>query len=67
MASAPLLSHTIEADDDVPSRSVPSGNIGSNSNGTNTQPVQLVPSTQASGSSAEEGGIVSLMTSRVGH
>lgn len=58
MASAPLLSNTIEADDDLPSRTIPSGNIGSSLNASTSQPVQLVPGTQATGSSAEEGGIV---------
>ncbi|WVF70239.1 hypothetical protein IAT40_005028 [Kwoniella sp. CBS 6097] len=58
-SSAPLLSGTIEPDEDVPSQ--PRGNIGSSR--PPSAPVVLVPGTTASGSavtalgSAEEGGI----------
>jgi hypothetical protein len=59
MASAPLLSGTIEADDDLQSnlnRNLPSGKIGSTQ--TSTREVHLVPGTQAANTSAEDGGIV---------
>jgi hypothetical protein len=58
-SSAPLLSGTIEADEDVPS-TTPSGNIGSGNTGRR-DPVVLVPGTQSGGSGGnpEEGGIVS--------
>jgi hypothetical protein len=62
MASAPLLSATIEADDDTstPKLSGPTGNIGSSSSPASREqrePVRLVPGTQQS-SGLEEGGIV---------
>lgn len=60
-SSAPLLSGTIEADDDVPSPSYPTGNIGQKTAPKPTaarEPVVLVPGTTAS--SAEQGGIVRL-------
>lgn len=57
-ANAPLLSGTIEPDEEAPS--VPQGNIGTSSSPRPSQtPVVLVPGTQASGiGSVEEGGIV---------
>jgi len=61
MASASLLSDTIEADDESALRdfSSPSGNIGTtSSSGKPREPVRLVPGTQQS-SGLEEGGIVS--------
>jgi hypothetical protein len=62
MASAPLLSATIEPDDDSSSRNFPgpTGNIGSTTTPPSSEtrePVRLVPGTQQS-SSLEEGGIV---------
>jgi hypothetical protein len=61
MASAPLLSATIEPDDDSSTRNFPgpTGNIGSTpaSSSETREPVRLVPGTQQS-SSLEEGGIV---------
>ncbi|OCF42124.1 cytoplasmic protein [Kwoniella heveanensis CBS 569] len=60
-SSAPLLSGTIEPDEDVPS--LPRGNIGTESSRPPAEPVVLVPGATASGSSvtalgnAEEGGI----------
>lgn len=59
-SNAPLLSGTIEADEDAPT--VPSGSIGSSQ--PRREPEVLVPGTQANGSvgnagTAEEGGIVS--------
>jgi hypothetical protein len=62
MASAPLLSATIEPDDDSSTRNLtgPTGNIGSTptpSSRETREPVRLVPGTQQS-SSLEEGGIV---------
>jgi hypothetical protein len=62
MASAPLLSATIEPDDDSGTRNFtgPTGNIGSTptpSSRETREPVRLVPGTQQS-SSLEEGGIV---------
>jgi hypothetical protein len=62
MASqAPLLSGTIEADEDVPV--APQGSIGK-AQTTRREPELLVPGTQANGglgsaSAVEEGGIVS--------
>lgn len=58
-SSAPLLSGTIEADDDAQSPSVPAGRIGSAPSRSAADPVRLIPGTQASAASAEEGGIVS--------
>lgn len=63
-SSAPLLSGTIEADEDAPQ--LPKGSIGSSTKSqTQRAPELLVPGTQANGStgqgntgSAEEGGIV---------
>jgi hypothetical protein len=62
MASAPLLSATIEPDDDSSPRiyPTPTGNIGSTATPTSREPresVRLVPGTQQS-SGLEEGGIV---------
>lgn len=62
MASAPLLSATIEPDDDSITRNQtgPTGNIGSTPTPTSREPrepVRLVPGTQQS-SGLEEGGIV---------
>lgn len=59
MASAPLLSGTIEADDDSPTptaTSLPRGNIGDSPNPAprRTEPVVLVPGTAAQA----EAGIV---------
>ncbi len=62
-SSAPLVSGTIEADEDAPTSSLPKGNIGSNTS-KQREPVVLVPGTTANGSArtghAEQGGIVSL-------
>jgi len=61
-SSGPLLSGTIEADDETPTSKFPKGSIGDN--GTpQREPVVLVPGATANGSaraggSAEEGGIV---------
>jgi len=62
MASAPLLSATIEPDDDSITRNQagPTGNIGSTPTPTSREPrepVRLVPGTQQP-SGLEEGGIV---------
>lgn len=59
-SNAPLLSGTIEADDDTPI--APSGSIGAQK--ARREPEVLVPGTQANGNvatpgSVEEGGIVS--------
>jgi len=61
-SNAPLLSGTIEADDDTPN--LPRGNIGTSTQKTR-DPIVLVPGTQANGSvqgisggNVEEGGIV---------
>jgi len=60
-SSAPLLSGTIEADEEATS-SLPRGNIGQNASTSSTrQPVVLVPDTAGNGVSNEEGGIVSLL------
>lgn len=61
-ANAPLLSRTIEPDEEAPSG--PQGNIGTSSSPRPSQtPVALVRGTQASGiGSVEEGGIVGLVT-----
>ena len=60
-SSSPLLSGTIEADDETPSVR-PQGSIGTAR--PKSEPVVLVPGTQADGNvrSAEEGGIVSYLT-----
>lgn len=63
MASAPLLSATIEPDDDSSNRNFPgpTGNIGSAPTPTSREarePVRLVPGAQQS-SALEQGGIVS--------
>lgn len=60
-ANAPLLSGTIEPDEEAPS--IPRGNIGTSSSPRPAQtPVVLVPGTQASGvGNAEEGGIVGVL------
>lgn len=63
-SSAPLLSGTIEPDEDLPP-TLPQGKIGASSRPS--EPVVLVPGTTAQGSNsnitgignAEEGGIVS--------
>jgi hypothetical protein len=59
MASAPLLSATIEPDEEanVGPSVAPSGNIGSVNNVSLREPVHLVPGTQQSFGS-EQGGIV---------
>lgn len=61
MASAPLLSATIEPDieSSIQRQTSPSGNIGSSSTNSTREPVRLVPGTQSSGG-LEEGGIVRL-------
>ena len=58
-SSSPLLSGTIEADDDTPAVVRPKGSIGTTR--AKPEPVVLVPGTQANGSAraVEEGGIVS--------
>jgi hypothetical protein len=56
MASNPLLSGSIEADEEAPSPSLPKGNIGS-STSTSRPPEVLVPGTSIS--QGEDGGIVS--------
>ncbi|KAK1925607.1 hypothetical protein DB88DRAFT_484484 [Papiliotrema laurentii] len=61
-SNAPLLSGTIEADEDAPT--VPSGSIGSSQ--PRREPEVLVPGTQANGSvgnagTAEEGGIAGIL------
>lgn len=64
-ANAPLLSGTIEPDEEA--QSVPPGNIGTSSSSRPAQtPVVLVPGTQASGiGNVEEGGIVGPLVFKV--
>lgn len=64
-ANAPLLSGTIEPDEEA--QSVPRGNIGTSSSPRPAQtPVVLVPGTQASGiGNVEEGGIVGPMVCKM--
>ncbi|KAL1408844.1 Golgi apparatus membrane protein tvp23 [Vanrija albida] len=61
-SSAPLLSGTIEADDEVAAPSYPTGNIGQSAApkpAAAREPVVLVPGTTAS--SAEQGGIAGIL------